>query len=268
MRRGRRVSESILGGLGSAFVTAAEQVSSDGAHGAGRHDRGRHLPRRGCTRNVAVMAAVTLPAVVGLFVLQVTDLGAAPRARRPGPRGHRGREGVARGGVRGGGDAVRAAGHRSGVRRSIAAASGLTVRDAAARFVAPDVAGRAVRRARCCRSSSVGALIVGFLLLWGVLLFRKAALILVDRVRAGRVRGSGVGPDPGVDAALDRDRRRRWCCPRSSSSWCSWSGRARSPAPAPTPGTGSAPASETLGVAVGPARRAAAAVRSRCSRRG
>ncbi|MGE3449044.1 MAG: hypothetical protein AB7H92_15860, partial [Microbacteriaceae bacterium] len=173
---GSAVSESILGGLGAAFVTAAEQVSSAALtvlDATTAVDTSASWLRA----NVAVMAAVTLPAVVGLFVLQVLT---SVMRREPG--------GLARA-VIGVGKAVLGAGFAVVVTQSallatdqvcqaIAAASGMTVRDAAARFV--DLTWLAGPSSGPVLQLVLGgALIVGFLLLWGVLLFRKAALILV-----------------------------------------------------------------------------------------
>ena len=66
-----------------------------------------------------------------------------------------------------------------GICEYIAASSGTTVTAPAERFLDLDLAGRPAGRARCCRSCSASAIIVGCLALWGVLLFRKAALLLV-----------------------------------------------------------------------------------------
>jgi hypothetical protein len=173
---GSAVSESILGGLGAAFVTAAEQVSSAALtvlDATTAVDTSASWLRA----NVAVLAAVTLPAVVGLFVLQVLT---SVLRREPG--------GLARA-VIGVAKAVLGAGFAVVVTQSallatdqvcqaIAAASGLTVRDAAARFV--DLTWLAGPSSGPVLQLVLGGtLIVGFLLLWGVLLFRKAALILV-----------------------------------------------------------------------------------------
>jgi hypothetical protein len=173
---GSAVSDSILGGLGSAFVTAAQQVSTAALtvlDATTAIDTSASWLRA----NVAVLAAITLPAVVGLFVLQVLT---SVLRREPG--------GLARA-VVGVGKAVLGSGFAVMVTQSallatdqvcqaIAAASGLTVRDAAARFL--DLTWLAGPSSGPVLQLVLGgALIVGFLLLWGVLLFRKAALILV-----------------------------------------------------------------------------------------
>ena len=80
---GSAVSDSILGGLGSAFVSAADQVSAT-ALGVLDASTSVDLTAAWFTRNVSVLAAITLPAVVGLFTLQVLT---AVLRREPGGLG-------------------------------------------------------------------------------------------------------------------------------------------------------------------------------------
>lgn len=173
---GSAVSDSILGGLGSAFVSAADQVSAT-ALGVLDASTSVDLTAAWFTRNVSILAAITLPAVVGLFTLQVLT---AVLRREPGGLGRA---------VIGVGKATLGAALAVGVTQSallatdqvcqvIAAASGTTVREAAARFLA--LTWLAGPSAGPVLQILLGVgLIVGFTLLWGVLLFRKTALILV-----------------------------------------------------------------------------------------
>lgn len=173
---GGAASDAILGGLGSAFVTAADQVSAT-ALAALDATTGIDLTAGWFTRNVGVIAAITLPAVVGLFVLQVI---AAVLRREPG--------GLVRA-VVGVGQAVLGAALAIAVTQTallaadqicafIAASANTTVTGAAARFL--QLTWLAGPQAGPVLQILLGlAMIAGFLLMWGVLLFRKAALMLV-----------------------------------------------------------------------------------------
>ncbi|MCA0328465.1 MAG: hypothetical protein LCI03_01015 [Actinobacteria bacterium] len=173
---GGAASDAILGGLGSAFVTAADQVSTT-ALAVLDASSGIDLTADWFTRNVAVIAAVTLPAVVGLFALQILT---SVLRREPG--------GLLRA-VLGVGKALLGAALAIAVTQTaliaadqicafVAGSAGTTVTAAAARFLqlswlAGPQAGPVLQILLAL------AVIVGFLLLWGVLLFRKAALLLV-----------------------------------------------------------------------------------------
>lgn len=173
---GSAASDAILGGLGTSFVQAAQQVATttmtvlDATSSI-------DLSTGWFQANLGVMAAVTLPAVVGLFTLQVLT---SVLRREPG--------GLARA-VLGVGKALLGVGVAIAVTQTallatdqictaIASASGTTVSGAATRFLA--LSWLAGPQAGPVLQVMLGVgLIVGFLLLWGVLLFRKAALILV-----------------------------------------------------------------------------------------
>jgi len=167
-------SDYVLGGLGGGFVAGAAQLGQL-ALGAMESTTTIDLGAGWFRANVAVMAAVALPAVVALFVVQVI---ASVLRREPG--------GLARA-VVGVGKAVLGAtvalsvtqlalAAVDGICEAIAAASGTTEAQASARFF--DFV--AMARFQPVLQLLIGlALIVGFLLLWGVLLFRKAALVLI-----------------------------------------------------------------------------------------
>jgi hypothetical protein len=173
---GGAASDAVLGGLGSAFVAAAQQVSAT-ALAALDASTNIDLTTAWFRQNVAVIAAVTLPAVVGLFVLQVI---ASVLRREPG--------GLVRA-VVGVGKAMLGAGLAVAVTQTallaadqicqyIAGAAGTTVGGAARRFF--ELTWLAGPQAGPVLQMLLGlALIVGLLLVWGVLLFRKAALMLV-----------------------------------------------------------------------------------------
>jgi hypothetical protein len=167
-------SDYVLGGLGGSFVDGAEQVGqlALGALGTGTTiDLGVGWFRG----NVAVIAAIALPVVVGLFVIQVLT---SMLRHEPG--------GLIRG-VIGVGKAMLGAGLALGVTQLalaavdgiceyIASAAGTTVTQAAAKFF--DY--YALASISPALQILIGlALMLGFVLMWGVLLFRKAALVLV-----------------------------------------------------------------------------------------
>lgn len=167
-------SAYVLGGLGSAFTSAAAQV---GELAVKALDSGVAIDLgAGWFRsNVAVIASIALPGVGALFAMQV--IGSVLR-REPG--------GLARA-IVGVAKALVGAAFALGVTQLtltavdemcayIASASGYTVASAAARFFQFT----ALAALSPALQVLIGlGLIVGFLLLWGVLLFRKAALMLV-----------------------------------------------------------------------------------------
>lgn len=167
-------SDYVLGGLGSAFTSGAAQVGELAVKGL---DSGVAIDLgAGWFRsNVAVIASIALPGVVALFAIQV--IGSVLR-REPG--------GLARA-VVGVAKALLGAAFALGVAQLaltavdelcsyIASAAGYTVASAAARFFQFT----ALAALSPALQVLIGlGLIVGFLLLWGVLLFRKAALVLV-----------------------------------------------------------------------------------------
>lgn len=173
---GSAASDAILGGLGSSFVSAAQQVATstmtvlDAVSSV-------DLTTSWFRQNLAVMAGVTLPAVVGLFTLQVLT---SVLRREPGGLGRA---------LLGVGKALLGVGIALAVTQTallatdqicsvIASASGTSVSGAATRFL--ELTWLAGPQAGPVLQVMLGVgLIVGFLLLWGVLLFRKAALILV-----------------------------------------------------------------------------------------
>lgn len=173
---GDAASDAVLGGLGSAFVSAADQVSATALAALDSTTR-IDLTASWFQQNVAVIAAVTLPAVVGLFVLQVI---ASVLRREPGGLG-RAVFGVGKAML---GSAVAIAATQTALLAAdqicefIAASAGTTVVGAASRFL--DLTWLAGPAAGPVLQILLGlAMIVGFLLMWAVLLFRKAALMLV-----------------------------------------------------------------------------------------
>lgn len=169
-------SDAALSGLGGSFLVAAEQATAL-ALSALDSSTAVDLSVSWFRSNVAVIAAVTLPMVVGLLVAQV--VGSVIR-REPG--------GLARA-VVGVGKAMLGAALAlaltqlaltavDAICEVIASAAGMTVASAAARFL--NVAAYAATSPAPVWSMLIGlAVVVGCVLLWGVMLFRKAALILV-----------------------------------------------------------------------------------------
>jgi hypothetical protein len=167
-------SDYVLGGLASAFVGAAAQVG-ELALAALDATTAIDLSVSWFRANVAVIAAIALPAVVGLFVIQVLT---SVLRREPG--------GLARA-VVGVGKAMLGASLALGVTQlaltavdgicqAIASSAGLTVAAAAAKFFQFTQ----LTAMSPALQILLGLLLtVGFLLLWGVLLFRKAALVLI-----------------------------------------------------------------------------------------
>jgi hypothetical protein len=168
-------ANGVLGGLGSAFLEGAEQVATV-AYASLDDSTAVDLSAEWFRANVAVIAAVTLPVLVGLLVVQV--IGSVLR-REPGGLG-RAVLGVGKALI---GAALALAVTQlaltavDGICSFIAASAGTTVAAAASQFF---------DFARIATSVSPGLqiflgtlMIVGFLLLWGLLVFRKAALLLV-----------------------------------------------------------------------------------------
>ena len=167
-------SDYVLGGLGGSFVVGAEQVSQL-ALAALNSSTSIDLGVGWFRSNVAVIAAIALPVVVGLFVVQVLtsvlrhEAGGLVRA------------------VVGVGRAMLGAALAlsvtqlaltavDGICEYIASAAGTTVTKAASQFF--DF--YALASISPALQILIGlALMLGFVLLWGVLLFRKAALVLV-----------------------------------------------------------------------------------------
>ncbi|OIQ85839.1 hypothetical protein GALL_323140 [mine drainage metagenome] len=168
-------SEYVLGGFGAAFIMAAASLG-DLALAALDATTTPDLSAQWFRSNLALIATITLPVLVGLFVAQV--VGSVLR-REPGGLG-RALLGVGKATL---GGALAVAGTQlalsavDGICQFIARASGTTVGAAAARFFSFAVLTSATSPAL---QVLIGLLLtVGFLLLWGVLLFRKAALIVV-----------------------------------------------------------------------------------------
>ena len=172
---GGAAADAVLAGIGGAFVVAAQQVA-EVAFAALDATTDVNLTASWFTKNVAVLAAIAVPVVVGLFALQV--IGSVLR-REPGGLGRA---------VVGVGKATLGASlaiaitqlalvATDGVCRYIAASAGTSVHGAVQRFLVVS-----------WLSGGVGpilqmllglAIIIGSLLLWSVLLFRKAAVLLV-----------------------------------------------------------------------------------------
>ena len=167
-------SDYVLGGMGSAFVGGSAQVGQL-ALTALDTTTAIDLGATWFRANVAVIASIALPAVVGLFVIQVLT---SVLRREPG--------GLVRA-VVGVGKALLGAALALAVTQValtlvdalcqyIAGSAGYTVGSAAARFFRFSF----LTGLSPALQLLLGLLLmVGFVLLWGVLLFRKAALILV-----------------------------------------------------------------------------------------
>lgn len=173
---GGSAADLVLGTIGSAFVSAAQAVSEIALEALDATTR-IDLTASWFTKNVGVIAAVTLPAVVALFTLQV--IGSVLR-REPGGLG-RAVLGVGKAML---GSALAIAITQLALLATdqicavIAASAGTSVKGAALRFLkltwlAGPAAGPVLQM-------MLGvAIIIGSLLLWAVLLFRKAAVLLV-----------------------------------------------------------------------------------------
>lgn len=168
-------SDYVLSGIAGAFVSAAAELG-ELALTSLDSSTAVDLSAQWLRSNVAVLAAVTLPMLVGLFVVQVA--GSVLRREAAGL----GRA------VVGVGKAVMGAAVALTVTQLaltavdelcavIASAAGTTVSAAAAQFFNFTMV--ATMHSPGLQLLIGFALCVGFLLLWGVLLFRKAALILI-----------------------------------------------------------------------------------------
>ena len=192
-------ADLVFSALGGAFVSAAQAVSET-AFAALEMTTRVDLTATWFTRNLAVMAAVTLPAVVALFVLQVIS---SVLRREPGGLG-RAVVGVAKAIL---GSTLAIAVTHLGLLATdeicafIAASAGTSVRGAAQRFF--ELTWLAGPQAGPVLQILLGiAVIIGSLLLWAVLLFRKAAVLLV----------AVFAPIAFAGAAWDQTRiwTRRW----------------------------------------------------------
>ncbi|HEX3827258.1 MAG TPA: hypothetical protein VHV82_08305 [Sporichthyaceae bacterium] len=166
----------VLDGLGQAFVNAAQSVTGTALTAIDSGTR-IDLTASWFRANIAVIAAVTLPVVTGLLVAQV--VGSVLR-REPG--------GLLRA-VVGLGKAFVGAGlalavtqaalvATDGICQFIAASAGTTVHGAAQRFLGLSWLAGPTTGPVLQMLLGIG-IIVGCLALWLVLLFRKAALLLV-----------------------------------------------------------------------------------------
>jgi hypothetical protein len=173
---GKSAANQVLDAIGAAFVSAAQQVSGIALSAL---DATTRIDLTACwfTKNVGVIAAVTLPAVVGLFCLQV--LGAVLR-REPGGLGRA---------LVGLGKATLGATLAIAITQLallatdqicevIAASAGTSVKGAAQRFL--KLTWLAGPGPGAVLQMMLGvAIIIGSMLLWVVLLFRKASVLLV-----------------------------------------------------------------------------------------
>ncbi len=173
---GSSAANLVLDALGGAFVSAAQAVSDIALQALDTTTR-IDLTATWFTNNVGVIAAVTLPVVVGLFALQVI---CSVIRREPGGLG-RALVGLGRAML---GATLAIAVTQLALLATdqicavIAASAHTSVKGAAARFLkltwlAGPAAGPVLQM-------MLGvAIIIGSLLLWAVLLFRKAAVLLV-----------------------------------------------------------------------------------------
>ncbi|NMR19199.1 hypothetical protein [Cellulomonas fimi] len=168
-------SDYMLGGLGRAFLDAAEQVAQ-ASYRSLDETTGIDLTAAWFRGNVAVIAAVALPVVVGLFVVQVLT---SVLRREPG--------GLARAVVGVGkalvGSALALAVTQlalsavDGICAFIAASADTTVSAAVSRFF--DFVAMSTVLGPGLQLVVGFLLIVGLIALWGVMVFRKAALLLI-----------------------------------------------------------------------------------------
>ena len=178
-RSGGRASsliDAVLAALGAAFVDAAKAISA-AAVAALTATTTVDLSADWFRRNVAVITAVTLPVLVGIFAVQVAT---AVLRRDPGGLGRAVLD-VGKATV---GSALALAVTQSALVATdqvcavIAAASGTTVEAAAVRFL--QLSWLSGGQAGPVLQMLLGLLvIVGSMALWAVLLFRKTALVVV-----------------------------------------------------------------------------------------
>ena len=165
----------VLDALGAAFVDAAESVTRTALAALNTGTR-VDLTADWFRANVAVIAAVTVPVVAGLLVVQVIT---SVLRREPGGLG-RAVVGLAKAFL---GAALALAVAQAaliatdGICEYIAASAGTTVEGAAARFL--DLTWLAGPAGPVLQMLLGIAIIFGCLALWTVLLFRKAALLLI-----------------------------------------------------------------------------------------
>lgn len=168
-------SEYVLGGIANAFVHAAAELG-ELALSVLNSSTAVDLSAQWLQSNVSVLAAITLPVLVGLFVVQVAT---SVLRREAGGLG-RAVVGVGKAVV---GSVLALAVTQLALTavdeicEAIAAAAGTTVADAAGQFFSFTVLASGTSPGLALIIAVL--LCVGFLLLWGVLLFRKAALILI-----------------------------------------------------------------------------------------
>ena len=168
-------SDYLLGGLGRMFIESAAQVAR-AAYGSLDQATAIDLTASWFRGNVAVIAAVTLPVVVGLFVLQVLT---SVLHREPGGL-VRAVVGVAKALL---GSAIALAVTQAallgvdGICRFIAGSADTTVSAAVSRFF--DFVQLATVMAPGLQIVVGLLLIVGLIALWGVMVFRKASLLLI-----------------------------------------------------------------------------------------
>ena len=173
---GSSVFDAMFVALGAAFVASAQDVVSATLAALDTSTR-VDLSASWFSRNLGVLAAVSLPVVVGLFVVQV--IGSVLR-REPGGL-VRAVVGVGKATV---GAAVAIAGTKvaltatDAICAAIAQSAGTSVAGAARRFLDLTwLAGPGT--GPVLQMLLASAVMVGVVLLWGVLLFRKAAILLV-----------------------------------------------------------------------------------------
>ena len=193
------VADVVLRALGDAFVSAAQSALETSFAALDETTR-IDLTASWFTRNLGVMAAITLPAVIALFVLQVIT---SVLRREPGGLGRA---------VMGVGKAMLGSVLAITITQMslvaadqicvvIAASAGTSVKGAALRFFQLTwLAGPQV--APVLQMLLGIAIIIGSMLLWAVLLFRKAAVLLV----------AVFAPIAFAGAAWDQTRTwtRRW----------------------------------------------------------
>lgn len=168
-------SDYVLGGIASAFTNAAAHLG-EMALRLLDSSTAVDLSADWLRANVGVVAAVTLPLVVGLFAAQV--IGSV--LRREGAGLARAVVGVGKallGGALALGATQMALTAVDEMCEAVAGAAGTTVGAAASQFF--NFAALATSQSPGLQLLIAFLLCLAFLLLWGVLLFRKAALILI-----------------------------------------------------------------------------------------
>ena len=226
---GSSVFDAVFVALGAAFVASAQDLVAATLATLDASTR-VDLSAGWFSDNMGVLAAVSLPVLVGLFVVQV--IGAVLR-REPGGL-VRALVGVGKATV---GAAVAIAATKVALTATdeicaaIAESAGTSVTGAARRFLDLTwLAGPGT--GPVLQMLLASAVMVGVMLLWGVLLFRKAAILLVAVFAPSRSLGRrGIRPGCGPDVGLRRSWL--WCSARSWLLSCSSSGWPRSALPGP-----------------------------------